>query len=184
MIRIPGALTQKVSGSYKYTWHAGLLIADEAALKQVWEDKGSSGTKLCILRQNVVSDSSKLHSTDPSRTLVSHVESNKSRFVLQTDESILEAASHLAAQKPLMNKGQFKLRQFALGLNFVQHGCLFSQELAPLVKPVATTMFDWMHNFVVGGVFHVEMTQLLKVLGDNGVAHANLPPGFFWKFLQ
>ena len=39
-------------------------------------------------------------------------------------------------------------------------------------------MFDWMHNFVVGGVFHVEMTQLLKVLGDNGVAHANLPPGF------
>ena len=83
-----------------------------------------------------------------------------------------------------MNKGQFKLRQFALGLNFVQHGCLFSQELAPLVKPVATTMFDWVRNFVVGGVFHVEMTQLLKVLGDNGVAHANLPPGFFWKCLQ
>ena len=148
-------------------------------MKQVWEDKGSSGTKLCILCQNVVSATSKLHSTDPSRTLVSHVESNKSRFVLQTDESILEAASHLAAQKPLMNKGQFKLRQFALGLNFVQHGCLFSQELAPFVKPVATTMFDWMHNFVVGGVFHVEMTQLLKVLGDNGVVHANLPPGFF-----
>ena len=157
-----------------------MLIADEAALKQVWEDKGSSGTKLCFMCQNVVAESSGLHRTDRSNQLISHADSRKAKLVLHTDQTMLQAAAHLVEQKPLMNKGQFKMRQFALGINYMEHGSLFSQELAPFLKPVSTTMFDWMHNFVVGGVFHVEMTQLLRILNQQGIHQSNVSLGAFF----
>ena len=76
---------------------------------------------------------------------------------------------------PGMNKGAFKLRQFALGLNYAEHGPLFSPELRPHMKPIAVSMYDWMHNFVVGGIFQVEMTELLKVLQRQGIPQSELP---------
>ncbi|CAE7217867.1 unnamed protein product [Symbiodinium sp. CCMP2592] len=155
-------------------WMLCLLIADEAALKSVWEDKGASGTKLCFMCQNVVAHSSSLHSCDATGTLVSHVCHNKGQMVRHTDETILEAAVHLADNKPRMNKGEFKMRQFALGLNYAEHGPLFSAELRPHMKPIAVSMYDWMHNFVVGGIFQVEMTELLKVLRRQGIPQSEL----------
>ncbi|CAE7684539.1 unnamed protein product [Symbiodinium sp. CCMP2592] len=150
-------------------WMLCLLIADEAALKSVWEDKGASGTKLCFMCQNVVSHSSGLHNTDASGSLVSHVSHQKSQMVQQTDASIKEAAQHLTQCRPLMNKGEFKKRQFALGLNFCEHGALFSPELKEILRPISVSMFDYMHNYVVGGVFHVEMSQLLEALQKQGI---------------
>ncbi|CAE7488953.1 unnamed protein product [Symbiodinium sp. CCMP2592] len=155
-------------------WMLCLLIADEAALKSVWEDKGASGTKLCFMCQNVVAHSSSLHCCDATGTLVSHVCHNKGQMVRHTDETILEAAVHLADNKPRMNKGEFKMRQFALGLNYAEHGPLFSAELRPHLKPIAVSMYDWMHNFVVGGIFQVEMTELLKVLRSQGIPQTEL----------
>ena len=153
----------------------GLLIADEAALKSVWDDKGASGTKLCFMCQNVVSHSSDLHTTDATGTLVSHVCHHKREMVLHTDTSMLDAAKHLAQCRPLMNKGTFKMRQFALGLNYSEHGPLFAPELQEHLKPISMSMFDYMHNFVVGGVFHVEMTQLLQVLQNHGMRQDEMP---------
>ena len=153
----------------------GLLIADEAALKSVWEDKGASGTKLCFMCQNVVAHSSDLHATDTTGTLVSHVGHRKREMVLHTDASMLDAAKHLVQCKPFMNKGNFKLRQFALGLNYSEHGPLFAPELQEHLKPISLSMFDYMHNFVVAGVFHVEMTQLLQVLQNHGIQQEEMP---------
>ena len=162
----------------------GLLIADEAALKSVWEDKGASGTKLCFMCQNVVAESSQLHKMDSTSQLISHAETRKAKMVLHTDASVLKAAAHLAQQQPLMNKGAFKRRQFALGLNYTPHGSLFAPELQDHLKPVSISMFDWMHNFVVGGVFQLEMTQLLRVLKEQGIEQSRVSPDLFVEFVH
>ncbi|CAE7383793.1 unnamed protein product [Symbiodinium sp. CCMP2456] len=153
----------------------GLLIADEAALKSVWEHKGASGTKLCFMCQNVVSESSGLHTTDTSGSLVSHGCHRKTQLVLQTDATVLEAAAHLESSEQVMRKGAFKLRQMALGFNYAKHGVLFSPELQAHLRPVSISMYDWMHNFVVAGTFHIEMTELLQVLHNHGILQSELP---------
>ncbi|CAE7337656.1 unnamed protein product [Symbiodinium sp. KB8] len=46
------------------------------------------------------------------------------RMILQTDSGMMKAAKHLAEQHPVLNKGQFKTREMALGLNYVPHGVM------------------------------------------------------------
>ena len=51
-----------------------------------------------------------------------------------------------------------------MGLNFNPYGVLANRSM-PLVKCL---MWDWMHVYVVSGLFHVEATQLLPVLRVRG----------------
>ena len=95
----------------------GLIVADELALKQLWEDKGAGGNNLCFKSTNVVAESSDLRNHDRTSVLImSHASPDKNRMTLQTDSGVLEAAKYLAEQQPLLNKRQCKIREMALGL--------------------------------------------------------------------
>lgn len=147
----------------------GLIIADELALKQLWEDKGAGGNKLCFKCTNVVAESSDLHNHDHAGVLMSHANPDKNRMILQTDGGMMKAAKHLAEQHAVLNKGQFKTREMALGLNYVPHGCLYSESLRDQLKPITISMFDWMHCFLVGGVMQHEMNCLRVLLKKEGI---------------
>ena len=149
----------------------GLIVADELALKQLWEDKGAGGNNLCFKSTNVVAESSDLRNHDRTSVLImSHASPDKNRMTLQTDSGVLEAAKYLAEQQPLLNKRQCKIREMALGLNYVPYGCLYSESLRGKLKPISLSVFDWMHYcFLVGGVMQHEANLLRDLLKKEGI---------------
>ena len=74
----------------------GLIIADELALKQLWEDNRAGGNKLCFKCTNVVAESSDLHNHDRTGRLMSHANPDKTRMILQTNSGMLQAAGRTA----------------------------------------------------------------------------------------
>ena len=54
-----GCLMHTAKGTFMLHTKVTAVVADEAALKQVWECKGASGTLLCMLCSNVVKRSSR-----------------------------------------------------------------------------------------------------------------------------
>ena len=111
-----------------------------------------------------MSEASRLHATDRTGFLVSHANPDRAKLALQTDARFLETATFLEQQRPLLNVGQFKEKEKACGVNFTPHGALFAPRLRPRLQPISMSMFDWMHCFLVAGIFQTEVTYLLKVL--------------------
>ena len=80
------------------------------------------------------------------------------------DKQIFTAQALLASRQPILSKKDFSLLESSMGLNFNPCGVLANRSM-PLVKCL---MWDWMHVYVVSGLFHVEATQLLPVLRVRG----------------
>ena len=80
------------------------VIADEAALKAMWDCKGASGMKPCMLCMNVVG-SRQQHLADGDR-YVSIQSCDIDAFHLQTDDTIWEIADKLTRLKVLSMKAR------------------------------------------------------------------------------
>ena len=151
------------------------FVSDEVALKQTVENKGSAGTLLCMLCQNVVSESSNLASF--SEGLVSSLEINTDRFVLHTDQSAHRTAQHLQEQRHILGKVAFERLQTALGYNHIPGGLLLSPLFGP--KLLSAVMFDYLHVYLVHGIANTECGLLLGVL-----AKSDWPTGQVNNFLN
>eukprot|EP00435_Cladocopium_sp_Y103_P053176 s772_g17.t1 len=154
----------------------GGLLGDEAALKAMWSVKGASGTVPCLFCDNVVQSRSNLHSYDVTGTLVPHTEFNMARLRLRTDQDFRDAAGRLSRERPIRNKRDFELLEQSLGINFCPTGLLFD----PLcqLKAVQHTLFDWLHVYLVNGIFQAEVNLLLPILKDYGLTHERLSQFF------
>ena len=148
------------------------LIGDEAALKAMWAVKGAAGTLPCLFCWNVVQARSDLHLSDPSSTLVPHTCFDIGQLQLRTDAELAAAALMLSSEKPLRTKKAFETLEQSLGINFNPDGMLFHPD-CPL-KPIEHTMFDWLHVYLVNGIFQCEINLLPPVLAANGRSHAAL----------
>ncbi|CAE7704793.1 unnamed protein product [Symbiodinium sp. CCMP2456] len=74
----------------------GLVIADEAALKQMCENKGASGKVPCLFCRNIVLKRWALERMDENLTV--HTCTDPSRFMLQTKETLFQTIDYLAAE--------------------------------------------------------------------------------------
>ncbi|CAE7536265.1 unnamed protein product [Symbiodinium sp. CCMP2592] len=149
----------------------GILISDEAAIKQTLCNKGASGLVFCVHCQNAVDHKS--HVAASSRgTQVSSLETDISRFRRQTKESIKAYMDYLAEQKPLQTKTKFEKLQTALGFNFKPMGLLAHAAYGP--KLIDCIMFDWMHVYLVSGLFNVLTGLFLGDLHHNGWKHNDI----------
>ena len=143
------------------------VVADEAALKSLYEFKGSSGNLICLLCANITSRThgdlpANDHSGSGELHDLSCIDSNL--FVRKTDKQIFTAQALLASRQPILSKKDFSLLESSMGLSFNPYGVLANRSM-PLVKCLK---WDWMHVYVVSGLFHVEATQLLPVLHVHG----------------
>jgi hypothetical protein len=152
----------------------GCMISDESALKQAWQMKGASGTMLCLCCRNVVAHTSKLHQTDVTGFMVPSTETDTRRWVLHTDATVREAIEFLGRRQPVMGKTAFNQLQTSIGFNLCPTGLISSVKLAQIVRPISNTMFDWMHTYVVSGIFHLEVGLLLQRLSWIGVCHTDV----------
>ena len=148
------------------------MIADEPALKSIWGSKGASGNMPCFFCQNVALHSSDLAKNDATNFLVPHTCTDTTRFVQHTDASVMEAARYLQRTVGTVNKATFTRNEQAVGLNHCPEGPLLSNDfLRHLINgPISSTQMDWMHIYLVGGIFQTECTHLLGAL--KGVVSA------------
>ena len=140
----------------------GLLLADEAALKQCWSNRGSSGLFVCLFCQNVTNHLLNVAVHDKSNWLVPSSVCGLDRCVLHTDESVMAAVRKLKSDRPGMGKGAFEELEKSLGLTFAPEGALFDENfMSSIPGVVSMTSFDWMHVYLVSGLWNSEVPLLI-----------------------
>ena len=150
------------------------VVADEAALKSIWDVKGSSGTLPCFLCKNVIMHRSGLHTQDVTGILVSSADTDTSKFHLHTNESIISILRMLQTKKDVLSATAFAKLEQSVGLNLRPQGVLMCSRLQGIALPVSTTQFDWMHIFVVNGIWNLECGLLIAEINKHGVRPSEL----------
>lgn len=149
----------------------GYVLGDEQALKHIYENKGSAGKMPCLFCRNLVN---RRYAPQPLGNLVLHTELDARKFAKHTDQSIWKIIDILPRRQAEMNKGEFKEYQSNVGFNCAPFGVLRDVSLRSKLKPISATCFDPMHVYLVGGLFHTEMTELLAALAMHGINQARV----------
>lgn len=72
----------------------------------------------------------------------------------------------------MRTKGNFEILEQSLGVNFNPDGILFDPS-CPL-KPVSSTMLDWLHVYLVNGLFQIESSLFMPVVVKANTSHAQV----------
>ena len=160
----------------------GLVIGDEQALKMCFGFKGASGMKCCALCMNITLRHLQVADHDDSNWMVPRTETDISKMVFATSQSILDNVAALEAKAGRTSKAKFEKMEMSLGLNHVPEGplsspCFLNHLRGTLVDIIS---FDWMHCFLVSGLWNSEMGLLLQALKE----HANIRPSDCHEFLS
>ena len=149
-----------------------VYLADEAALKEIFEFRGASGTKLCPLCVNLVDHRSELHLYSADGGLVPSTCLDRSAVERSTRESIQSILELLEDRKATASKTGFaKLQQFA-GWSYNPWSPLLNTDLS--IDLPAQIMFDWMHTYCAGGLWGLEVGLLLGQLQTIGYSQTKL----------
>ena len=148
-----------------------VLLGDEAALKQCWSNKGSSGLFICIFCQNVTNHLMDLAAHDRTGRLVPSCICSLNTCAQHTDQSIKQAAKKLVLEKGRIRKGAFEDLEKALGLTFSAEGALYDENFVNSIPgPVSMTSYDWMHIYLVSGLWNSEIPLLMNAINtEHGI---------------
>ena len=144
----------------------GLIIGDEVALKQCLSFKGAAGSLPCFICRNVCQHASDLHEHDQQGILVPHTSVDLHRMIFHSANSILESVEHLRSQKETLNKTAFQRLEQSLGITYQPEGALFDPSFHMRFRggPTACCQYDWMHCYLVSGIFNSEVGLLMETL--------------------
>jgi hypothetical protein len=164
-----------------------LFIADESAIKHSCENKGASGLLICICCSNVVDHKLKAKSNhvrtlvdaDASGELVPTTDTDYTKFRLHTNESVHALLQKLREQQLTSSKAHFEEMQTRLGWNLCERGLLMNARIGNRI--INMIMFDWMHVYIVNGIFNVEVGLLLGQLRRRNIRFGDLQ-NFVQKF--
>ena len=148
----------------------GVFISDEKAIKELICNKGASGTKCCPLCINVVAHDSGL----PEGYLKLSSCTNVAEFKLHTDETVRTVVHRLASVADEVaagstSNGTLKLLEQQLGWTHEPDSLLLDAHLA--FRAVSCLMFDWMHIYLVSGLFNVELHNLMQFMKPFGITY-------------
>ena len=162
----------------------GILIADEQAIKLCLECKGASGKMCCFRCQTTVQAR---YAPTPIGRLILHTEHDVSKLVLHSDRSVWQIVDHLATQAGHGTKKVFSELEVRLGWNHVPNGVLLDQDMRAHFKPISHVSYDWMHVYLVAGIFHKEISALLDLMSKHGIRQSALHDWcshFVWPHLH
>ena len=137
------------------------VIADEAALKQYLDCKGSSGLRCCPACKNVLLRDSDLANRDNTGYLMEMTCSDTNRFDCASDADMFEVADLLLRSRNTMGVGAFKELEKGTGFNFNQQGLLADVALRPHSRPASSLTWDPMHCLWSNGIVSFEIHELL-----------------------
>ena len=84
-----------------------------------------------------------------------------------SNEDIHATAKRLEEKHLELNSIQFQLWQQAVGMNYNAHALLHWESLKGHVQPISQFLHDWMHCFLVSGIFNTVMHLLMTSLEAN-----------------
>ena len=160
-----------------------MFIQDERAHKYTTHVKGSGGHKCCVMCSNVVSKSSALL-PDPTGFLVSSTCLDLDKLKLHTDDSV-RAIQRRLAEAAASDSAELGDLETWFGFNFNAEGLL--QDRSIDVGCISRWCWDYMHIYLVDGIFINEARELLQRLGkhkmggdmfDKYVQHWDFPSGY------
>ena len=99
-----------------------MVLGDEQALEMRFSFKGASGLKCCCLCCNVILRGLRIAEHDTNAWMIPHTETNVSKIVFATDQSVLANVAKLQAHVGNVSKQAFEKMETALGLNHVPEG--------------------------------------------------------------
>ena len=144
----------------------GFFVADIPALKDVFKSSGHSGKKLCHFLANVVAHKSfGIRRRDAFNVVSTCLDMSKFRY--HTDASIrgilldLQNASH-AVSCGRMTKTAYEKMCTEYGFSHCSENILLDDDLQ--IGAATQCMYDWMHIYLVGGLWNHEMVNLLVFL--------------------
>ncbi len=149
----------------------GAIVADEKALKEVFCCKGASGFKFCPICYELCD-----HKADPAYQIGyipgTCLDLRKLKRQYNTNESIRHLLvdlrdMHARWQRAEITKDQFEKTEKHYGWNHEPENLLLDEELD--VKARDVLMHDWIHIYVVNGLFNVEVQFLLLFLKAAGI---------------
>lgn len=147
------------------------IIADEVALKHLWHVKGATGIKPCLLCANVVSARSGIDGFTGA-DIISTDCLDACRFVCHTDATLWAAADKLHGESTQLSAASFGDLQKVLGVVYDPCTILFDVAMRVHVKPISTTVYDWCHIYLVGGIAQIELYNFLqKARADCGLVY-------------
>lgn len=145
----------------------GAFLQDGLAHKVLFSIKGDNGTRCCLLCKNVISNNS--IELEEAR-LVSGIY-KEADLVLSTDDDFAASVLKTVQKKDTLSSKDFQLWQQAVGLNFNPAAMIFDPDLCRVVKPTSQWLHDWMHTFLVKGIFntimHLMMREAEEALGRD-----------------
>ena len=135
-------------------------MADEKAVKELSMAKGASGTKICLMCQNLVKTQTAL---PPGSRLVDFACCDWTRICQHDHASIMQVWNYLRDVTATVTTQQAaKDISQAAGFNYSEYG-LLSGPMAGVSNIPHSIYWDWMHTVVAsGGVAQYELNQLLR----------------------
>ena len=142
------------------------ILQDGGAHKQVFMVKGDGGHKFCTACRNLYTRASGVvdEAGDP---LLSCSLILPETLDFATDADVRGTVRRLAHFASTRDPGDVKLMETACGFNHNRFNLLLDPALEHILNPVSNFAHDWMHTFVVHGVWNVVTYLLVAAL----VAH-------------
>ncbi len=156
------------------------MISDLCALKQVIENKGTSGTIFCAECRNVLLERHAANIVQPhprfNLKLYPATELDVNNFVMHTNTSVFETAKYLKDVSEKGTKTNLNAEQQYLGFNIVPDGIVLDERMNKLFPAITSLMYDWMHIFLVHGIFQLIVGLMINHFRRRpiGITHTNI----------
>ena len=146
------------------------VLGDESALHQIWQCKGSGGTKCCLGCLYIVNrDWQSLEDPEADDTFkpydavfdIDECEPQTKHTVHYIVDHLADKHTDVVAKR--MTKGAFEEEEKILGFNHTCCGLLQDSSLRSFVDPSLQNTYDWHHN-ILQGIFQKTMWNVLKSL--------------------
>ena len=143
----------------------GSILGDEEALRYMTGCKGHAGLKCCLQCSNVYNSKNerRIPDHDPTHRSIYHTCTEPNRFERATTDILRAIIVRLQNATP----AELNDLQIGLGWTLEKAALLVDPALAAIVDPCKQIHFDWMHVFVVGGVFNNHMGTMMSALSKT-----------------
>lgn len=134
------------------------MVSDESAMKYVLQNKGAAGLKPCARCCNIISKfHGKRFALQSDEVVRDITESDRTRFIKQTDAEIFEIMERLRVAHESSTAEEASQQEIVYGWNYCPAGLLMDPSTRHLLPP-SRCYYDFLHILNSNGIVCLEIT--------------------------
>ena len=154
------------------------ILQDGGAHKQVFLVKGDAGSKFCVACRTLYAERSEVDAVEGLQCNL--LQEDEQDFA--SDADLRGTVERLAGFAATCSKDELRLREQACGFTHNAHNLLLNPRLQNIVHPVSQFMHDWMHTFMVHGVFNTITMLALSTIAEESAGAIDDLQAYISKF--